>query len=192
MSVLSGGLATWSRPAVALDRLAMAEMALPIGCRSAASPDTSCCSVVTRLDSSPLREPIVCSTEFRLSITAPMTRDQVIGAVIDNLNSVLHTIGSRSGELSNLVTTLQQLVSGLAADRQPIGSAISAIASLSSATAGLLQVARPPLSTDITQLGRLAGNLAANTPTGNTFLKNLPVKMSEIAPLPSSAPGLYI
>ena len=117
--------------------------------------------------------------------TALATRDQVIGAVIDNLNSVLHTIGTRSGELSNLVSTLQELVSGLAADRQPIGSAISAIASLSTATAGLLQVSRAPLSEDITQLGRVAGNLANNTPTVNTFLKNLPVKMSQIARLAS-------
>jgi phospholipid/cholesterol/gamma-HCH transport system substrate-binding protein len=117
--------------------------------------------------------------------TALATRDQVIGEVIDNLNAVLHTIGKRSGELSNLVTTLQELVSGLAADRQPIGDAISAIAGLSSATAGLLQVARPPLRTDIVQLGRVAGTLAANTPTVNTFLKNLPVKMSQIARIAS-------
>ena len=117
--------------------------------------------------------------------TALATRDQVIGQVIDNLNAVLHTIGSRSGELTGLVRTLQQLVSGLAADRQPIGSAISAIASLSSATAGLLQVSRAPLSADITQLGRLSRNLANNTPTVNTFLKNLPLKMSEIARIAS-------
>ena len=117
--------------------------------------------------------------------TALATRDQVIGQVIDNLNAVLHTIGSRSGELTGLVRTLQELVSGLAADRQPIGSAISAIASLSSATAGLLQVSRPPLSEDITQLGRLSRNLADNTPTVNTFLKNLPLKMSEIARIAS-------
>jgi len=117
--------------------------------------------------------------------TALSTRDQVIGAVIVNLNRVLHTIGTRSGELSNLVTTLQELVSGLAADRQPIGSAISAIASLSTATAGLLQVARPPLRTDIAQLGRVAGTLASNTPTVNSFLQTLPVKMSEIARLAS-------
>jgi len=117
--------------------------------------------------------------------TALATRDQVIGEVIDNLNAVLHTIGSRSGELTGLVRTLQELVSGLAADRQPIGSAISAIASLSSATAGLLQVSRPPLSADITQLGRLSRNLADNTPTVNTFLKNLPLKMSEIARIAS-------
>jgi phospholipid/cholesterol/gamma-HCH transport system substrate-binding protein len=117
--------------------------------------------------------------------TALSTRDQVIGAVIGNLNRVLRTIGTRSGELSNLVTTLQELVSGLAADRQPIGSAISAIASLSTATAGLLQVARPPLSEDITQLGRVAGTLASNTPTVNSFLHTLPAKMSQIARLAS-------
>src|SRR5262249_45878301 len=93
--------------------------------------------------------------------------------------------GTRSGELSNFVSTLQELVSGLAVDRQPIGSAISAIASLSTATAGLLQVSRAPLTEDITQLGRMASNLPNNTPTVNTFLKNLRVKMSRIAKLAS-------
>ena len=117
--------------------------------------------------------------------TTLSTRDQVIGQLIDNLHSVLHTIGSRSGKLANFVSTLQQLVSGLAADRQPIGSAISAIAGLTSATAGLLQVARPPLAEDITQLGRLSANLANNTPAVSTFLQNLPAKMSQIARLAS-------
>jgi phospholipid/cholesterol/gamma-HCH transport system substrate-binding protein len=98
---------------------------------------------------------------------------------------VLHTITSRGNELAGLVTTLQQLVSGLAADRQPIGSAIAAISSLNSATAGLLQVGRFPLSQDITQLGRVAGNLAANSGTVSTFLQNLPVKMAAIARLAS-------
>ena len=117
--------------------------------------------------------------------TALATRDQVIQEVIDNLNAVLRTVSVRSGELAGFVNTLQDLVSGLAADRQPIGSAISAIASLSTATAGLLQVSRPPLRDDITQLGRLATNLANNTPAVNSFLQNLPVKMSRIARLAS-------
>ena len=105
--------------------------------------------------------------------------------MIDNLNSVLHTIGTRSGELSNLVSTLQELVSGLAADRQPIGSAISAIASLSSATAGLLQVPAAAERSTSPSWGGWPTNLANNTPTVNTFLKNLPLKMSEIARLAS-------
>ncbi len=117
--------------------------------------------------------------------TTLATRDQVIGEVITNLNSVLHTVSKRSGELAGLVNTLQQLVSGLAADRQPIGSAISAIASLTNATAGLLQVARAPLHTDIVQLGRLATNLDNNSGLVNSFLHTLPVKMEEIGKLAS-------
>lgn len=117
--------------------------------------------------------------------TALATKDQVIGQVIGNLNAVLRTITSRGNALADLVTSLQELVSGLAADRQPIGTAISAIASLSSATAGLLQVGRAPLQTDIGQLRRLASNLAANPAAVNTFLRDLPVKMADIARLAS-------
>jgi phospholipid/cholesterol/gamma-HCH transport system substrate-binding protein len=117
--------------------------------------------------------------------TSLATKDKVIDEVIDNLNSVLHTITSRGTEVGNLITNLQELVSGLAADREPIGTAISAIGSLTSATAGLLQVAREPLATDIVQLGRLSTNLADNSPTVNTFLATLPAKMTDIARLAS-------
>ncbi len=117
--------------------------------------------------------------------TSLATKDQVIDSVITNLNSVLHTITSRGAEFGNLITNLQVLVSGLAADREPIGTAISAIGSLTSATAGLLQVAREPLATDIVQLGRLSTNLANNSGTVDTFLKTLPVKMTDIARLAS-------
>jgi len=117
--------------------------------------------------------------------TSLAAKNKVIDAVIGNLNAVLKTVNSRGNELSTLVSTLQQLVSGLAADRQPIGNAISAIAQLTTATAGLLQVGRAPLKQDIIQLGRLSGNLARATPTVNTFLHNLPVKFNEIGRLAS-------
>jgi phospholipid/cholesterol/gamma-HCH transport system substrate-binding protein len=117
--------------------------------------------------------------------TSLATKDKVIDEVIGNLNSVLHTISSRGNALGNLITSLSELVSGLAADREPLGSAISAIGSLTSATAGLLQVARSPLHTDIVQLGRLATNLADNSPAVNTFLTTLPAKMADIARLAS-------
>jgi phospholipid/cholesterol/gamma-HCH transport system substrate-binding protein len=120
------------------------------------------------------------------SLTSSLaTRDRVIGQVIANLNAVLHTVNTRSAELTGLVNTLQALVSGLAADRKPIGTAITAIARLEAATAGLLSPARPLLKADITQLGRLAGNLARNSATVNSFLRTLPTKMSEIARLAS-------
>jgi phospholipid/cholesterol/gamma-HCH transport system substrate-binding protein len=117
--------------------------------------------------------------------TTLAAKDKVIGQVIGNLNAVLQTVNSRGSALSNLISTMQQLVSGLAADRQPIGTAITAISQLTSATASLLQVDRAPLKQDIIQLGRLAGNLAAATPTVATFLHNLPLKMTAIARLAS-------
>ncbi|HUD35380.1 MAG TPA: MCE family protein [Streptosporangiaceae bacterium] len=117
--------------------------------------------------------------------TSLATKDKVIDEVIDNLDSVLHTIASRGNELGNLITSLSELVSGLAADRQSIGTAITAIGSLTSATAGLLQVGRAPLATDIVQLGRLATNLADNSPAVNAFLQDLPAKMSDIARIAS-------
>jgi phospholipid/cholesterol/gamma-HCH transport system substrate-binding protein len=120
------------------------------------------------------------------SLTSSLaTRDQVIGQVIDNLNSAVTTVSTRNSELRGLITSLQELVSGLAANRQPIGQAISAIGSLTSATAGLLQVARPPLKDDITQLQRLSSNLADNSGVVNTFLQDLPVKMADIARMAS-------
>jgi phospholipid/cholesterol/gamma-HCH transport system substrate-binding protein len=120
------------------------------------------------------------------SLTSALsTKDQVIGQVIGNLNAVLHTVNSRGNDLANLVTTLQQLVSGLAADRQPIGNAISAIGSLTSATAGLLQAGRAPLRRDISQLDLLATHLNNNSSLVRRFLRTLPTKMTDIARLGS-------
>lgn len=112
-------------------------------------------------------------------------KDKVIDSVISNLNAVVTTVNSRGSELADLVTTLQQLVSGLAADRQPIGTAISAMSSLTNATAGLLAQANPPLAADIASLGQLSSTLAANSGTINTFLQNLPVKETDIGRLAS-------
>jgi phospholipid/cholesterol/gamma-HCH transport system substrate-binding protein len=120
------------------------------------------------------------------------TKDQVIDQVIGNLDAVLRTITARGNALATFVTSLQELVSGLAANRQSIGTAISAIDSLTTATAGLLQVGRAPLHADITQLQRLATNLAANSPAVSTFLQNLPAKMADIARLASYGSWLNV
>jgi phospholipid/cholesterol/gamma-HCH transport system substrate-binding protein len=117
--------------------------------------------------------------------TALAAKDRVIDQVIENLNAVLRTVTRRGNDLSDTVATLSQLVTGLAADRQPIGTAISALANLTSATAGLLQVGRAPLKYDIAALGHLASNLSSHLPLVDTFLRNLPKKMTDIARLAS-------
>lgn len=120
-----------------------------------------------------------------LAHTASLTsaiagKDKVIGQVIDNLNTVLDAVNERSGEVTGLIDQLQQLASGLAAQRQPIGDAISALDELTSTTAGLLTSVRPPLKEDIAALGVLAGNLNDHEDTVDKFLANLPNKIQTI------------
>ncbi|WP_189058959.1 MCE family protein [Longimycelium tulufanense] len=115
------------------------------------------------------------------SLTATLAdKDKVIGEVIGNLNQVLDTVNARGDQLSNLIATLQQFVSGFAQDRKPIGEAIGALAELTVATEGLLEDGRKPLKDSIAQLGRVSANLADNEQIVDRALHNLPVKMNDI------------
>lgn len=120
-----------------------------------------------------------------LASTASLTneiadRDQVIGQVIDNLNAVLETVNTRDEQLSELVISLQQLVSGLAEDREPIGEALVSIGELTEVTAGFVDEARPALRDDIAALGDLSDNLNANEAEVESFLGNWPGKLKTI------------
>jgi phospholipid/cholesterol/gamma-HCH transport system substrate-binding protein len=100
-------------------------------------------------------------------------KDHLIGEVIDNLTSVLSTIGRRDTELSNLIVELRGFVSGLAQDRTTIGNAIDGINDLATTTAGLLTKARPPLKDDIVKLTGLVGNLNNNSADITFVLRQL-------------------
>ena len=107
------------------------------------------------------------------SVTTSLAdRDQVIGDLIDNLNAALGKVNT--GELSQLITQLQQLVSGLDADKDRIGDAVTHIDALTGQTAALLNVIRPPLRDDIDRLGRLANTLNANKDSLTAALAELP------------------
>jgi phospholipid/cholesterol/gamma-HCH transport system substrate-binding protein len=120
-----------------------------------------------------------------LAHTATLTttiaqKDQVIGQVIDNLNSVLDTVNAHTPQLSDLIVKLQQLVSGLAQDRKPIGNAIDALGGLATTTSGLLQQVRDPLKNDIAALGVLANNLNDSEPLVEHFIQYLPQKVTTL------------
>jgi len=107
-------------------------------------------------------------------------RDHIIGEVITNLNQVLDTINSRGDNVSQLVITLQQLVSGLAADREAIGNSIESIGVLSDVTASFLAEGREPLRNDIAQLGNLAAGLNDNSEILEHTIQFLPEKLTAI------------
>jgi phospholipid/cholesterol/gamma-HCH transport system substrate-binding protein len=115
------------------------------------------------------------------SLTSTLaSKDKVIGEVVGNLNTALDTVNSRDEDFNNLVVTLQQLVSGLAQDRQPIGDAITALGDLTNATAGLLEQGREPLKNDIAQLGIVSKTLADNEALVDGMLQRLPNKLETI------------
>ncbi|MGV9364352.1 MCE family protein [Amycolatopsis sp. NPDC003731] len=106
--------------------------------------------------------------------TAIARKDQVIGQVIANLNTVLGTVNAHGAQLGDLVEQTQKLVSGLAEQRKPIGDAVSALGDLAVSTTGLLADARPALKDDVDRLGVLSQNLGDSGVLLNHLLEVLP------------------
>ncbi|MGH3864791.1 MAG: MCE family protein [Pseudonocardiaceae bacterium] len=126
------------------------------------------------------------TVESLLASTSSLTRDvadrdRVIGEVIANLNAVLDTVNARDQQLSALIVQLQRLVSGLAADRKPIGEAIVSIGQLADVTASLVSDARPALRDNIAALGTLATNLAGSEQVIDGVLRFLPEKLNTLS-----------
>ncbi|BBX69198.1 MCE family protein [Mycolicibacterium psychrotolerans] len=80
----------------------------------------------------------------------------VVQQLIDNLRTVVDTIGKDGDKFSDAIDRLEQLVSGLSQDRDPIGTAITALDSGTASLTDLLTEARPPLAGTVDQLNRLA------------------------------------
>jgi phospholipid/cholesterol/gamma-HCH transport system substrate-binding protein len=112
------------------------------------------------------------------SLTSSLAdKDAVIGSMIDNLNSVVGTVAARDQQLSDLVVSLQQFVSGLSADRDAIFDSLQTIDGLAVATTDLLEQARAPLAADIQALGELSTNLADTGDVVEDFLQLTPTKL---------------
>jgi phospholipid/cholesterol/gamma-HCH transport system substrate-binding protein len=112
--------------------------------------------------------------------SAVADKDKVIGDLVDNLSSVLDTLGQRDQKLSDLIVQLQRWVSGLATDRVVIGDSITGVNNLTSATAGLLDKSRPQLKQDVEDLTGLAQTLDAGGSTIDGVLQRLPNKLATL------------
>jgi phospholipid/cholesterol/gamma-HCH transport system substrate-binding protein len=123
--------------------------------------------------------------EGLLASTASVTktladRDQVISALIENLNDVLVHIGNRDEQLSRLIGSFRQLVGGLKDDRQAILGSLEDISALSVETADLIDGIREPFVRDIEQLRKVAGSVDANKAELDRALQVLPVKLDKV------------
>ena len=104
-------------------------------------------------------------------------KDAVIGSVIDNLTTVLGSVAARDQQLSGLIVSLQQFVTGLAGDREVIFDSLQTIDELAATTSGFLEDARAPLAADIRSLGDLSRNLGDTGDLVERFLQTAPVKL---------------
>ena len=103
-------------------------------------------------------------------------RDQLIGQVIDNLNAVLGSLGGQSDRLDKAVTSLSELVHGLAARRTDISNALAYTNAAAGSIADLLSQARGPFQNVVQQTDRAAGIVVADHDYFDNLLNQLPDK----------------
>jgi phospholipid/cholesterol/gamma-HCH transport system substrate-binding protein len=114
-----------------------------------------------------------------LSQTAAITgkladRDELIGQVITNLNVVLGSFGDQSSQLDKAVTSLSELVKGLAGRKTDIANAVAYTNAAAGTVADLLQQARPPIQKVVNETDRTAGIVVADHDYFDNLLNTLP------------------
>ncbi|MEV0521920.1 MCE family protein [Streptomyces sp. NPDC050439] len=113
--------------------------------------------------------------------TTVAAKDRVIGQVISNLNRVLKAVNTRQKGFTELIGTVEKLVSGFSDDRKSVGRSVDSLAKLSVSTADLFGESRAPLKDGIRDLGRVSETLADNAPLVETFLEKTPQKMAAVS-----------
>ena len=121
-----------------------------------------------------------------LTQTAALTgtlsdRDELIGQVIVNLDTVLGSLGGQSDQFDKAVTSLSELVHGLAERRSDITGAVAYADAAAGSIADLLTEARPPLRDVVTQTDRVAGLIVADHEYLDNLLNTLPDKYRLLA-----------
>jgi phospholipid/cholesterol/gamma-HCH transport system substrate-binding protein len=101
-------------------------------------------------------------------------RDQLIGQVILNLNSVVGSLGGQSTQLGKAVDSLAELVDGLNARKQDISDGVAYANAAAGSITGLLAQARPPLKKVVHELDRTAVNVLADHDYLDNFLNTWP------------------
>jgi len=121
--------------------------------------------------------------ESLLAKTASLTStladaDQVIGDLITNLTSTLQIVSQRQQNFSQLLVNLQQFITGLSQDINPILGSLTSINSLNTKTAGLLKQTRVPIKADLDQLRTVATTLDDTQSIWVKTLQNMPEKLN--------------
>ena len=102
------------------------------------------------------------------------TREQVIGRVIRNLNTVLGSLDARGDSVGTIIDELTLLVDELSDKSPEILTAAHRIEEMAVETTDLVDRARPTVKPDIASLRAVATNLEADSDTLQSVLSNWP------------------
>lgn len=103
-------------------------------------------------------------------------RDVLIGQVVDNLNVLLGTLGGQSDQLDKAVTSLSDLVHGLAERRTDVTNAVAYTNAATGTIADLLAQTQEPVKKVITETGRVSDAVLADRDYLDNLLETLPEK----------------
>ena len=131
-------------------------------------------------DGGPLTELLSSTGSFTQTLAA---RDQLIGDVITNLNTVLGTVDTKSSQLDTSIDQLQQLITTLNKGRDPIAGAIEPLATAQSDLTALLTSTRRPLQGVIENVRPLATTLDDRKDDVNAVLDRMPENYARLASL---------
>jgi phospholipid/cholesterol/gamma-HCH transport system substrate-binding protein len=114
-----------------------------------------------------------------LAQTAALTstladRDQLIGEVIINLNTVLGSLGDQSDQFDKAVSSLSELVEGLESRGQDISDGLAYTNAAAGSITDLLSQARPPLQKVVQETDRAAGIVVADHEYFDNVINTLP------------------
>lgn len=103
-------------------------------------------------------------------------RDALIGQVVDNLTVLLGSLGGQSDQLDKAVTSLSDLVHGLAERRTDITNAVAYTNAATGTIADLLKSAQEPAANLIAETGRVSDVVLADRDYLDNLLNTLPDK----------------
>jgi phospholipid/cholesterol/gamma-HCH transport system substrate-binding protein len=108
-------------------------------------------------------------------------RDQLIGQVIGNLNTVLGSLGDQNNQFAKAVDSLSELVGTLASRKQDISNSVAYTNAAAASITDLLANARPPLQKVVHETDRTAGLVVADYTYVDHLLETLPDKYRLLA-----------
>lgn len=101
-------------------------------------------------------------------------RDELIGQVITNLNTVLGTFTARDDEFAGSLDRLAELVAGLADRRTDIATGTAYLNAAAASVTDLLTEARRPLQDTVAQTDRVTGQIMSDHDFVDDLVKTLP------------------